>query len=110
MVDASIAQVIPKPKGLRILYLFYIPTLLGALAFLFCFPRLSAEPSNLLGAFATWWFVVTPICTLVAFIVLVHATWKNSWSGRVTALAWSMLVGTLLVDMFFVLVMLDNSP
>jgi hypothetical protein len=107
---AATAQAIPKPGGFRILCLFYIPALLGAAAFLLCFPKLSAAPGNLLEAFATWWFVVTPISTAVAFIILVRATWKNRWPGRATALAWSMLVGTVLVDAFFVLVMLENSP
>ncbi|HVA18384.1 MAG TPA: hypothetical protein VMV59_11800 [Candidatus Dormibacteraeota bacterium] len=53
---------------------------------------------------------MAPICTIVAFVILVRATWKSRWSGRVTALGWTMLVGTLLVDAFFVVVMMANSP
>ena len=80
------------------------------MAFLLCFQGLIAHPGNLLEMFAIWWFIVTPICTAIVFIILVRATWKNRWSGRVTALAWTLLIGTLLVDAFFVLVMMLNSP
>ena len=104
------AEEIFKLKAPKIPYFFCIPSLLGAVTFPLYFRGLVAYPGNILELFATWWFVVVPICTIVAFIILVRATWKSQWSGRATALAWTTLVGTLLVDAFFVVVMMANSP
>lgn len=110
LADTSIAQAIPKLKGLRIFYLLCFPTLLGAVTFLFCFRGLIVHPGNLAGLFATWWFVAAPILTTIALMILVRITWKNRWSGKVTALALIIWVVTLLTDAFFAFVMMANSP
>src|SRR5579864_1952236 len=108
--DTSIVQTIPKLKGLGIFYLFCLPTLLGAVTFLLCFPGLVVHPGNVAGLFATWWFVAAPILTIIALMILVRVTWKNRWPGKVTALALIVWVVTLLTDAFFAFVMMANSP
>ena len=78
--------------------LWCLPCLLALVLFLFSFPidrKIPFWPNlNLAELYSLWFLFVTPISTLVAFIVLL----RRRWMGGTSILAWFLVIASVVVN------------
>ena len=83
------------PLRVRNFYLLCLPTLLGTVGFILSLPIVHSfaflHSLYTTRFFTVWWLTVAPVCTLIAYILLMRNTWKKRWPGKTLALAWTTL-------------------